>query len=141
MASGRATSGAPRGAAFGIAAGLAFGVSALLTKTLMHYFGNGIFAWVSHWEPYALAVAAIGGVVIAQSALQTGALGAAVGATEATGPVSAAILGLVVFDERLTGDGALHALLVGVSVAAIIWGVAVLARAEERLATETRPPS
>jgi hypothetical protein len=139
LSAGRAATGPRRGAAFGLAAGLAFGVSALLTKTTMHYFGDGVFAWVNHWEPYALAVSAIGGVVITQSALQTGALGAAVGATEATGPVSAAVLGLVVFDERFTGQGALQALAVGASVAAIIWGIATLAGAGERLTTETRP--
>ena len=55
-----------RAALLGVAAGVSFGVSALLTKALMHYFGDGIFAFVPHWEPYALAVTAIGGVVIAR---------------------------------------------------------------------------
>jgi len=133
MAGGRASAGARRAAFFGVAAGLAFGVTAILTKTLMHYFGDGVFAWVNHWEPYALAASAIGGVVIAQSALQTGALGAAVGATEATGPISSAVLGLVLLDEHVQTHNGTEALLVGVSVAAIIWGIAILARAEERM--------
>src|SRR4051794_39673736 len=97
---GRATTGPPRAAFLGVAAGISFGIAAVLTKTLMHYFGDGVFAWVNHWEPYALACFAIGGVIIAQSALQTGALGAAVGATEAMAPVSAAILGLVLLGEE-----------------------------------------
>src|SRR6185295_6137980 len=53
MAAGRVTRGRPRAALLGVAAGIAFGVSALLTKALVHYLGDGLFAWVTHWEPYA----------------------------------------------------------------------------------------
>jgi hypothetical protein len=140
MAWGRATTGPRRGAFLGVAAGIAFGVTAVLTKTLMHYLGNGAFAWVNHWEPYALAVSAIGGVIVAQSALQTGALGASVGATEATGPISSAILGLALLDEHVGTHTELQALGVGASVAAVIWGIAMLARAEARMTGDTPPP-
>ena len=36
--------GPARAAFLGVAAGIAFGVSALLTKALVHYLGDGIFA-------------------------------------------------------------------------------------------------
>jgi drug/metabolite transporter (DMT)-like permease len=139
MTAGRAASGSQRATLLGVAAGLSFGMSAVLTKTLMHYFGDGIFAWVNHWEPYALAVFAIGGVVIAQSALQTGALGAAVGTTEAMGPISAAILGLLLLGENVSAASATQAFAIVVSILAVLWGIVVLSRAEERVMGDLAP--
>jgi hypothetical protein len=133
MTIGRNTKGPWRAAFVGVAAGVSFGVSAVLTKTLMHYLGDGVFAWVNHWEPYALALFAIGGVVLTQSALQTGALGAAVGAQEAMAPISAAILGLVLLHEEVAATNGIQIFLVSCSIVAVLGGIAMLARAEERL--------
>ncbi len=133
MAVGRATRGRPRAAFLGVAAGISFGVSALLTKALVHYLGDGIFAWVPHWEPYALAVSAIGGVIVAQSALQTGALGAAVGSIEAMSVISGSLFGLFLLDERVGAHGLFEVSAVVVSIAAILGGIAKLAQSEERL--------
>ncbi|MDQ1381357.1 MAG: hypothetical protein QOJ71_2076 [Actinomycetota bacterium] len=133
MLLGRATRGRPRAALLGVAAGIAFGVSALLTKALVHYLGDGIFAWVTHWEPYALAVAAIGGVIVAQSALQTGALGAAVGSIESMSVISGSLFGLFLLDERIGAHTAFEVFAVVVSVAAIVGGIITLSHAEERL--------
>jgi hypothetical protein len=133
VTAGQNTMGPWRGAFLGGAAGLSFGVAAVLTKTLMHSLGDGVFAWVNHWEPYALAVFAIGGVVLTQSALQTGALGAAVGAQEAMAPMSAAIFGLVLLHEEVAAQNGLQIFLVSCSLVAVLGGIAMLARAEERL--------
>jgi drug/metabolite transporter (DMT)-like permease len=135
---GRATQGPPRAAFLGVAAGIMFGCAALLTKALVHYLGTDVFAWIPHWEPYALAVAAIGGVIVAQSALQTGALGAAVGATEAMSVISASIFGVVVLDERVTDASALQLAWIAVAIVAVLGGIAKLAHAEERM-METAP--
>jgi drug/metabolite transporter (DMT)-like permease len=140
MAFGRATKGRPRAALLGVAAGISFGVAALLTKALVHYLGDGIFAWVPHWEPYALAVTAIGGVIVAQSALQTGALGAAVGAVEAMSVVSASLFGLFLLDERVGAHGFLEISAVVVSIAAILGGIVRLSQAEERLLSSSSEP-
>ncbi len=141
MTVGRNTTGPWRAAFLGIAAGISFGVAAVLTKTLMHYAGDGVFAWVNHWEPYALAVFAIGGVVLTQSALQTGALGAAVGAQEAMAPVSAAILGLVLLHEEVAAQNGIQIFLVSCSIVAVLGGIAMLARAEERIMAEVAEPA
>ena len=101
-------------------------------KRLVHYLGDGALGWVDHWESYALAVASIGGLVIAQSALQTGALGAAVGASEATIPITAAALGLGILDEQIDARG-IGWIIIAASVAAIVWGILRLARGEEHL--------
>jgi hypothetical protein len=132
LISARGVRGPPRGALLGIAAGISFGVAAVLTKALVSYLGHGLFAWVDHWEPYALAVASIGGLVIAQSALQTGALGAAVGASEAMIPITAAALGLGILNEQIDARG-IGWVIVATSVVAIIWGILGLARGEEHL--------
>lgn len=133
----RPTRGAPRAALLGIAAGISFGAAAVLTKGVVHYLGEGVLAWVPHWESYALALASIGGVIIGQSAFQTGALAASVGATESTAPISAAILGLVLLDERVSFKSAFEVSAVVVSVIMVLFGIAQLARAEERVVAET----
>ena len=128
--------GAPRAAFLGVAAGICFAAAAVLTKGVVHYLGDGIFAWIPHWESYALAAASIGGVIVGQSAFQTGALAASVGATESTAPIAAAILGLVLLDERVSFESASQIAAVVISVCMILFGIAALARAEERFVAE-----
>jgi drug/metabolite transporter (DMT)-like permease len=130
--------GPGRAALLGVAAGISFGVSAVLTKALVHYLDAGIFGWVGHWEPYMLAVTSIGGVVVAQSAFQTGALAASVGATEAMGPLTAAALGFGVLDEGLDAQGSAPYMVIAVSVVVMLLAMAALARAEERV-VDPRP--
>jgi hypothetical protein len=128
--------GAPRAALLGVAAGICFAAAAVLTKGVVHYLGDGVFAWIPHWEPYALALVSIGGVIIGQSAFQTGALAASVGSTESTAPIAAAILGLVLLDETVFFDSADQVAAVVISICMILFGIAALARAEERVIAE-----
>jgi drug/metabolite transporter (DMT)-like permease len=136
IAFARPSRGAPRAALLGIAAGISFAAAAVLTKGVVHYLGDGIFAWIPHWESYALAAASIGGVIVGQSAFQTGALAASVGATESTAPIAAAILGLVLLDESVFFDSADQVAAVVISVIMVLWGIAALARAEERVVSD-----
>ncbi len=89
-----------------------------------------------HWEPYALAVSAIGGVIVAQSALQTGALGAAVGSIESMSVISGSLFGLFLLDEHVGAHGLFEISAVVVSIAAILGGIAQLSHAEERIMGE-----
>jgi drug/metabolite transporter (DMT)-like permease len=139
LACARGAHGPPRGALLGIASGISFGIAAVMTKALVHYLGYGLFGWVDHWEPYMLAISSIGGLVIAQSALQTGALGAAVGASEALIPITAAALGLGILDEQIDAHG-IGWLIVASSVAAIMWGIIQLARGEEHMRGAVEDP-
>src|SRR5262249_31290359 len=141
IACARATRGAPRAALVGIAGGISFGAAAVLTKGVVHYLGVGVFAWVPHWESYALALASIGGVIIGQSAFQTGALAASVGATESTAPISAAILGLVLLDQHGFFNNAFEVSAFVVSVIMVLLGMAALARAEERVVADAAAPA
>lgn len=140
LLSGRARHGASRAARFGIAAGISFGVSAVLTKEVVHYLGGGVLAWVPHWEIYALAVSSIAGLLITQSALQTGALAAAVAPAESMGPITAAVLGPWLLAERFRLDGVVDWIAVVVSALVILISIASLANSEERVLARNAHP-
>ena len=122
--------GPRRAALLASGAGVAFGVSAVLTKAFVHYLGDGPVAWVPHWEPYCLAVSSIGGLVLAQSAFQTGALAAAVGAEQVLQPLSGVVLGVGLLGEEISASDSLSRVLAAAALAAMLWSVMVLARVE-----------
>jgi drug/metabolite transporter (DMT)-like permease len=118
-----------RAALMGAAASISFAASAVFTKAFVHYLGQGVFAWVPHWEPYALGVTSIFGLVIVQSAFQVGSLPGAVGGIEATQPVAAVIVGVGLLDERVSTGSAGDLFTVVVAMVAIFVGAIVLANA------------
>ena len=140
----RLTSGSARAALLGVAAGTLFGTSAVLTKAFVHYLGGGILNWVPHWEPYALAVSSITGLVCSQSAFQTGALAAAVSAEQVLQPLTGVALGLGLLNEQLEVKGSIGALTLGAALIAMLGGVLMLARVEkatdEEHASSLDPP-
>jgi hypothetical protein len=126
----RVTSGSTRAALLGAGAGVAFGASAVLTKGFVHFLGDGVFAWVNHWEPYALAVCSIGGLVLSQSAFQTGSLGAALGGEQVMQPLTGVALGVGLLNEKVGTAGLLQPLAIAVAIVALVWGVVTLAQVE-----------
>jgi drug/metabolite transporter (DMT)-like permease len=128
----RLTSGSTRAALLGAGAGVAFGASAVLTKGFVHFLGDGVFAWVGHWEPYALAVCSIGGLVLSQSAFQTGSLGAALGGEQVMQPLTGVALGVGLLNEEVGTAGLLQPLAIAVSMVALVWGVVTLAQVEHQ---------
>ncbi len=126
----RMTSGSARAAFLGLGAGTLFGTSAVLTKAFVHFLGDGALGWVLHWEPYALAVSSITGLVLAQSAFQTGALAAAVSAEQVLQPLTGVALGIGLLNERLELSGPIGTLIVGAALIAMLGGVLALARVE-----------
>lgn len=126
----RFASGSARGAFLGLGAGTLFGTSAVLTKAFVHFLGGGITNWIPHWEPYALAVSSITGLVLSQSAFQTGSLAAAIGAEQVLQPLTGVALGLGLLDERLEISGSAGRLALGAALIAMLVGVLTLARVE-----------
>lgn len=126
----RQVEGTARAALLGVSAGAAFGVSAVLTKAFVHQLAGGVFGWVPHWEPYALAVFAIGGLVCSQSAFQTGALPTAVAAEQVLQPLVGVGLGAGLLHEQMSANGMAGFAAVCVAVLAMLYGVVELARAE-----------
>ena len=96
----------------------------------MHFLGGGILNWVPHWEPYALAVSSISGLVLSQSAFQTGSLAAAVSAEQVLQPLTGVALGMGLLGEHLDISGTVPFLLLLLSLVLMVWGVLALAHAE-----------
>ena len=130
VALARAAVGANRAVFLGMAAGTLFGTSAVLTKAFVHYLGGGIFNWVPHWEPYALAVSSITGLVLAQSAFQTGALAAAVSAEQVMQPLTGVALGVGLLDEKLGISGSVQSIMLVAALLAMLWGVLTITKVE-----------
>jgi len=132
VAAARGSSPGPRSALLGIAGAIAFAASVVLTKAFVHYLGEGLFAWVPHWEPYAMAVTILTGFLLVQSAFQAGSLAPAVAGIEATEPVVAVVLGVALLDERVASHGRLGLVAMIVGAVAVVWAVVVLAQVEDR---------
>lgn len=143
VVSGQRVAGPRRALLLGLAAGISFGVSAALTKTFVHLLGEGVFPMLQHWEPYALAVATLGGLVLAQSSFQAGSLSASIAALEVAEPVVAAAIGIGLLDERVETRGAAYQLAIVLALIAMFLSVLALSRSsevEERAAEQLRPP-
>ena len=136
LAAATRRSGPHRAAFLASGAGVAFGVSAVLTKAFVHYLGQGPTAWIPHWEPYGLAVFSIGGLVLAQSAFQTGALAAAIGAEQVMQPLSGVVLGVGLLGEQVSAVGLMGQVIAALALVAMLWSVVVLARVEFPLAVD-----
>jgi drug/metabolite transporter (DMT)-like permease len=134
----RVSRGPTRGLLLGVVASIAFATSAVLTKEFMHYLGEGIFAWVGHWEPYAMAVVIITGFIAMQSSFQTGHLAASVAGLQAPGPVVAVVLGVGLLDESISVNTIWQVVVVVASLTAVVASIIVLAQAESGFAVRRR---
>jgi drug/metabolite transporter (DMT)-like permease len=82
-------------------AGITYGVSAALTKACAHLLTRGIPVLFTHWQPYALAVIGLGGMVVSQSAFQAGTLDASLPTMTVVDPVVSILIGAVAFGESI----------------------------------------
>lgn len=110
-------------------AGIIYGVTAALTKTSSHLLDGGVVHLLAHWQPYALLVAGIIGMVIGQSAFQAGSLDASLPTMSVVDPIVSIVIGALAFGEGIAsgpGDVALEVIaLIAMSI-----GVVLLARSE-----------
>ena len=109
-----------KAAVYGTVAGILFGLSASLTKPTLDYLHESIGELLMHWEPYALAVAGVLGFVLQQVSLGTGKLAPSVATVSVANPIVGILLGVLLFDERLSRP-AWH-----IAVACIGLGVALV---------------
>jgi drug/metabolite transporter (DMT)-like permease len=131
IVAGRRVAGARRALLLGLAAGISFGASAALTKTFVHLLGQGVFPMLQHWEPYALAVATLGGLLMAQSSFQAGSLSASVAALEVAEPLVAAAIGIGLLDEHIKTHNAAYQLAIVFALIGMFLGVLALSRSSE----------
>lgn len=91
-----------KAAAFGIAAGLWFGLSATFTKPTMEQLHVSVSEALSNPEVYGLLGFGLIAFLVQQLSLATGQLAPAMAAVSVGNPVISVLLGIVMFDERLT---------------------------------------
>jgi len=126
--------GAARAALFGVAAGVSFGLQAAVTKVFVNEIGHGVAHLLGTWSTYGLIVSALAGFVLQQSALKTGVLAAAMGASNASTLVWSVVLGFLVFDETMAADAA-RRFPAWLGLALAVLGVITLASRSSNVAT------
>jgi drug/metabolite transporter (DMT)-like permease len=125
-----------RAAVYGTVAGILFGLSAALTKPTVDLLHDGVGVMLSHWQCYALAVAGVLGFVLQQVSLGTGRLAPSVATVSVANPVVGVLLGIVLFDERLSRP--MWHVLVAVIGLVLALGGAVLISLASQAAPEPR---
>jgi drug/metabolite transporter (DMT)-like permease len=124
------------------AAGVIYGGAAALTKTSSHLLGHGVGPALTHWQPYVLAVVAVAGMLLGQSAFQAGALDFSLPTMTVADPVVSIAIGATVFRESISSSAGAMAAEV-VSLLVMTAGIYMLARFEvgaaKLAATAQRP--
>ena len=136
---GRMLPGPLRASAYGLSAGASFGLLAALTKACTHLLGQGASTFFTSWQPYAMAVVALLGAVVQQSAFQAGPLPASVPVMDAMEPAIAVCIGVFAFNESLdTSIGGLTFQALGILL--LLWGIVSLDRSPVVLELQAREP-
>jgi drug/metabolite transporter (DMT)-like permease len=131
--------GPARASAYGLSAGAAFGLLAALTKASTHLLSEGAGTFFTSWQPYAMAVVAILGAVVQQSAFQAGPLPASVPVMDAMEPAVAVCIGVFAFNESVdTSVGGLACQALGILL--LLWGIVSLDRSPIVVELQARDP-
>ena len=123
---GRATRGPLSAGLLGTSGGVIYGMSAALTKVVGHLLDGGVLHALSAWQPYALVVLGLGGMVVIQSAFQAGPLAWSLPAVTVVDPVVSIIIGAFAFGEHVA-PGPVSLVLELVGLVAVVAGVFALA--------------
>jgi uncharacterized membrane protein len=127
-----------RAAVYGTVAGIMFGLSSALTKPTLEYLHESIGTMLSHWETYALLIAGVGGFVLQQVSLGTGRLAPSVATVSVANPVVGILIGILLFDERLSRPAwQVVVAVIGLSLALI--GAVAISLAHEAANEESSP--
>lgn len=92
-----------RSAWFGSAAAISFALSASFTKATTILFSHGFLQLFSHWEPYALMIAGLAGLVFTQDAFHAGPITASQATLTIVDPIVSIVIGVGLFDDELRG--------------------------------------
>jgi drug/metabolite transporter (DMT)-like permease len=127
-----------KAAIYGTVAGILFGLSAALTKPTLDFLHAGIDELLTHWEPYALAIAGVLGFVLQQISLGTGKLAPSVATVSVANPIVGILLGIILLDERLSRP-AWHVLVACIGLGMALVGAVVISLAREGHREPERP--
>lgn len=107
------------------ATGLTFGVMATLIKAVGTLFADDGIGAVANWHPWVLAAVAPTGVLLSQSAFQAGPLAVSLPLIDVLIPLSASVIAVAAFDERISHTG-LDIVVEVLAGAAVVAGIALL---------------
>ena len=114
-----------RAAILGVATGIAWGFVAAVIKELSSHVGQGFGAVFGNWAVYVLLATGAAAFLLVSHALAAGPLAASQPGFTIGDPITAALLGVFLFDESLrTGAAALAAEVAGLAI--LVAGVVAL---------------
>jgi drug/metabolite transporter (DMT)-like permease len=114
---------------FGVGGGVAAGVTDALIKSVTVLATGHLLALLTDARLYVLIVVGLLTYTIQQNGYRAAGLAAFLPAFSVLEPVTGALLGLVIYHERLT-DGPVQIVLEVAAFAAMAWGIARLARSD-----------
>jgi drug/metabolite transporter (DMT)-like permease len=114
-----------RAAVLGLCAGLLFGLSATFAKPVINDLHAGIAEAAGDWRTWALLGFGFIGFLIQQLSLATGQLAPAMAAVSVSNPAISVILGILLFEERLTRPG-WHVIVAGAALLAALGGALLI---------------
>jgi drug/metabolite transporter (DMT)-like permease len=126
-----------RSLALGAATGIVFGTTVAVTERASHRLGISLRHVLGDWSPYVLIVAAVGGLLLNQSAFQAGDLKWSLPAITVLEPIVAILIGRTLFHEHIA-TGALH--VTGEILGLVLMTVGVLALARSPALPARAPP-
>jgi hypothetical protein len=127
-----------RAALLGLAAGLWFGLSATFTKETIEQLHHGVGYTLSHPEVYGLLGFGAIAFVVQQLSLATGQLAPAMAAVSVANPIISVLLGILLFDERLTRPW-WHVIVASLALLAALYGAVLITMSNRDLAMPGRP--
>jgi drug/metabolite transporter (DMT)-like permease len=113
-----------RASLLAVAASVCFGMLSVMTKVASHQFQHDRLGALLHVQPYLLAVAALTGLLLAQTAFRIAPLSIALPLIDIGEPLVASVIAVGALHENL--DFGQTAAGVAVSIAVLIAGVALL---------------
>jgi drug/metabolite transporter (DMT)-like permease len=116
---------ASQAAVLGLCAGLLFGLAATFAKPVINDLHDGIAAAAGDWRTWALLGLGFAAFLIQQLSLATGQLAPAMAAVSVSNPAISVILGLLLFQERLTRPG-WHVVVAAAALLAALGGAILI---------------
>jgi drug/metabolite transporter (DMT)-like permease len=128
-----------RAAVLGLCAGLLFGLSATFAKPVINDLHSGIAAAAGDWRTWALLGFGFVAFLLQQLSLATGQLAPAMAAVSVSNPAISVILGILLFEERLTRPG-WHVIVAGAALLAALGGALLITLANRETQMPGQPP-
>ncbi len=105
VVAGRSVSGRARAGLLAAAAGVVFGLTAAVTASFTRSLrAEGMSSVLAHWQPWVLITLGITGLLLSTGAFQSSALATSLPIIDTVEPVSAVVIGAILFDERLASS-------------------------------------